>query len=250
LFYKIKSMYNNFKRVVHLMVPKRIIFKVEPYLRKVFSITKKGHNHCCTICNFKAKQWILLPNQDLLCPNCGSISRDRRLYLIVKKEFFTPSCNVLDFSPSRSLFRQFKREKNIQYTASDLSGNFIADAKYDITSISKESNSFDLILCYHILEHIVDDEKGMSELYRVLKPNGTLLIQTPFKEGKIYEDYTLTSETDRLKHFGQEDHVRIYSVAGLKERLQNVGFKIEILQFQKEVYFGFSDNETILKATK
>ena len=90
----------------------------------------------------------------------------------------------------------------------------------------------------------------MSELYRVLKPNGTLLIQTPFKEGEIYEDYSITTEAERLKHFGQEDHVRIYSINGLKDRLQNVGFKIEILQFQEEDYFGFSDNEQLIIAKK
>ena len=150
----------------------------------------------------------------------------------------------------RNHFCKWKKTKTVDYTASDLSGDFIADVTYDINQIPEKENTFDLIICYHILEHVIEDVKAMKELYRILKPNGTIIIQTPFKDGKIYEDYSIQSETERLKHFGQEDHVRIYSVAGLKERLQNVGFKIEILQFQKEEYFGFSDNETILIATK
>ena len=89
----------------------------------------------------------------------------------------------------------------------------------------------------------------ISELFRVLKPNGTVLIQTPFKDGEIYEDYAITSESERLIHFGQEDHVRIYSVDGLKKRLESVGFSIIVKQYEKDEYLGFS-NEIMLVATK
>ncbi|WP_130734581.1 bifunctional 2-polyprenyl-6-hydroxyphenol methylase/3-demethylubiquinol 3-O-methyltransferase UbiG [Flavobacterium sp. J27] len=243
-------MYNNFKRLVHLMVPKRMTFKIEPYLRAVFSITKRGKNHCCTICNFESNEWIIIENKDCLCARCGSLSRDRRLWNIISTHYLKDNIKVLDFSPSRPLYRAWKKQKNIFYSATDLSGDFIADTKYDITNIAQKTNSFDLILCYHILEHIIDDKKAMNELYRVLNPKGTILIQTPFKEGEIYEDYTITSEKERLKHFGQADHVRIYSVNGLKERLENVGFKIEILQFKKDAFLGFSDHETVLIAVK
>lgn len=244
------SIYSFLKRTVSLLITKKMLFKMEPFLRKCYTINKHGSKHECVICDFQSKEWVLLENKDYLCPNCGSLSRDRRLWDIISTKYLKNSLFVLDFSPSRSLYRKWKKQKNIHYTATDLSGNFIADAKYDITSIDKEDNSFDLIICYHILEHIIDDEKAMSELYRVLKPNGTLLIQTPFKEGEIYEDYSITTEAERLKHFGQEDHVRIYSINGLKDRLQNVGFKIEILQFQEEDYFGFSDNEQLIIAKK
>ena len=90
----------------------------------------------------------------------------------------------------------------------------------------------------------------MNEVHRVLKHNGTVLIQTPFKEGEIYEDYSITSEAERLLHFGQEDHVRIYSIDGLKNLLENSGFTISVTQFEKDTYLGFSDKETILFATK
>ncbi|VXB68527.1 SAM-dependent methyltransferase [Flavobacterium sp. 9AF] len=243
-------MYNIVKRIIKNSIPKRLVYKIEPFLRKLYSYSKKGNNHLCVICNFKMKEWVQLPNQDNLCPNCGSLSRDRRLYYILKEKYLSKNYTILDFSPSRSLFRKLKKEKNIDYLTSDLSGDFIADTKYDITNIPKDTNSFDLILCYHILEHVIDDQKAISELYRVLKPCGAILIQTPFKEGEIYEDYTITSEKERFMHFGQEDHVRVYSVLGLKERLQKVGFKIEVSQFKKDEYFGFSDNESVLIAKK
>ena len=243
-------MYNSLKNSLTQFIPKKFLFRIEPILRKCYAGFKRGNNHKCTICNFKASNWVNLPNQNLLCSNCGSLSRDRRLWQLLKEHYIKPNIHVLDFSPSRTLFRKWKKEKNLNHIASDLSGNFMADVTYDITKIPEKENTFDLILCYHILEHVIEDTEAMKELYRVLKPNGTVLIQTPFKEDEIYEDYTITSETNRLLHFGQEDHVRIYSVDGLKKRLESEGFSVSVKQFEKDTYLGFSDKETILFATK
>jgi ubiquinone/menaquinone biosynthesis C-methylase UbiE len=243
-------MYNSLKNSLTRFIPKKILFRIEPILRKCYAIFKRGNNHKCDICDFKASEWVPLPNHDLLCPNCGSLSRDRRLWQLVKENYIKNYIQILDFSPSRPLFRKWKKEKNVKHIASDLSGDFIANVAYDITKIPAKDNSFDLIICYHILEHVIDDVKAMSELHRILKPNGTVLIQTPFKEGEIYEDYSITSEAERLLHFGQEDHVRIYSVEGLKKRLESVGFSVVINQYEKDEYLGFSDKEIILFATK
>lgn len=243
-------MYNILKGQITSLLPKKTLFWLEPFLRKSYALTKKGTNHFCSVCKFHTSNFEKLTNSDLLCPNCGSLSRDRRLWQVVKENYIKNGNFVLDFSPSRSLFRKWKKELNINYTASDLSGDFIADVAYDITQINGENNYFDLIICYHILEHVIEDEKAMKELYRVLKPNGTILIQTPFKEGEIYEDYSITSEAERLKHFNQKDHVRIYSVAGLKNRLEKAGFLVKVIQHDADTYLGFSANEVILFATK
>lgn len=243
-------MYNSLKNSLNRFIPKKLLFRIEPILRKCYASLKRGNNHECVICDFKASDWVHLPNHDLLCPNCGSLSRDRRLWKILNENYIKANIHVLEFSPSRSLYRKWKKEKNVTHIASDLSEDFMADVNYDITQIPEEQNQFDLITCYHILEHVIDDIKAMSELHRVLKPSGTIVIQTPFKEGEIYEDYTITSETDRLSHFGQEDHVRIYSVEGLKKRLESVGFTVSVKQFEKVANLGFSDKEIILFATK
>lgn len=127
-----------------------------------------------------------------------------------------------------------------------MSGDFISDNQYDITSIPEGEDTFDLIICYHVLEHVIKDTLAMTELHRTLKPTGTLLVHTPFKEGEIYEDYSITSEEDRLLHFGQEDHVRIYSVEGLKNRLTQSGFEVEINQFKNEdIKHGLTQNEIV-----
>lgn len=243
-------MYNLLKNSITRFIPKKLLFRIEPILRKCYAVTKQGSNHECVICDFKASDWVQLPNNDLLCPNCGSLARDRRLWQLVKENYIKNDIQILDFSPSRPLFRKWKKEKNVNHIASDLSGDFMADVAYDITQIVEKENTFDLIICYHILEHVIDDVKAMSELYRVLKPNGTVLIQTPFKEGEIYEDYSITSEAERLLHFGQEDHVRVYSVEGLKTRLESVGFDVIVYRFERDTYLGFSANEIVILASK
>ncbi|MGA0041494.1 MAG: class I SAM-dependent methyltransferase [Flavobacteriaceae bacterium] len=124
--------------------------------------------------------------------------------------------------------------------------------KNDITAISEENNTFDLILCYHILEHVDQDEKALKELFRVLKPNGSVLIQSPFKEGEIYENSKVVKPKDRLRHFGQKDHVRIYSVNGLVSRLELAGFKVEVMTWSalESNPHGFKSKETTLLASK
>lgn len=243
-------MYNSLKNNLTQFVPKKILFRIEPFLRKCFALFKKGNKHSCIICDFKASNWVYLPNNDLLCPNCGSLARDRRLWQLLKNNYIKSNISVLDFSPSRSLFRRWKKVQNVKHVASDLSGDFISDVSYDITQIPTKEAQFDLIICFHVLEHVLDDIKAMNELYRVLKPDGTILIQTPFREGKIYENNKITSEAERLIHFGQEDHVRVYSILGLKNRLEQVGFNVEVKKFEQDLYLGLVENETILILNK
>jgi len=92
----------------------------------------------------------------------------------------------------------------------------------------------------------------MNELYRVLKPGGSCIIQTPFKDGEIYEDATIKTAEDRLKYFGQKDHLRIYSVDGLKDRLTNSGFEVKVNKFRedKENFNGLCKTEQVLIARK
>ncbi|REC47901.1 MULTISPECIES: class I SAM-dependent methyltransferase [Chryseobacterium] len=243
-------MYNFLKSIIKSFIPQNVLVKNEENFRKILKPLYKGKNHQCNVCETQLKNFAKLNNGDLICPVCGSISRTRRLYKLLNEEFIVPNIAILDFSPFRILYRKWKKKNNIQYFATDFGTDFIADYRYDITAITCKDETFDLIICYHILEHIVDDKKAMSELYRVLKKNGTVLIQTPFKKGEIYEDYSIVTEKERLKHFGQEDHVRIYSVEGLETRLKETGFNTEIRIFDEDVYLGLQKNETVIICKK
>ncbi|WP_246126043.1 class I SAM-dependent methyltransferase [Bizionia myxarmorum] len=138
------------------------------------------------------------------------------------------------------------------YITSDYLGEFQALKNLNIEAIDEPDNTYDVIICYHVLEHVKQDKKAMQELFRILKPNGICYIQTPFKEGDIYEDNSIITEKGRLEHFGQEDHLRFYSVSGLQSRLEEAGFKTQNLCFNEKAdnYFGFLENETIIIAKK
>lgn len=245
-------MYNSLKKLSKKLIPKRILFKYEPAFRYLVYLFHKGNKYQCNLCGKELKQFINLPEGDLLCPYCGSLARTRQLWQLLSSDYLKKGISILDFSPSRSQFRALKKNQTINYISSDLSGNFLGDKQYDITAIQTENELFDIIICYHILEHVEKDQTAMLELHRVLKKAGTCFIQTPFKDGDIYEDYSIIDGTERTKHFGQEDHVRIYSVEGLKFRLQKAGFKVEVKQFNetKDNKNGYRENETILLCTK
>ncbi|MDN3725175.1 class I SAM-dependent methyltransferase [Aequorivita sp. SDUM287046] len=237
------------KKIAISIIPKTILFKNEVLIRSIFAFHLHGKNHQCTVCGNGLKKFIEIPDGDLLCPFCGSRSRTRRLYSFLNENKLIHG-NVLHFSPSRSVYRLLNKKQEITYFSTDYEDEFLADYKYDITKIPLENDYFNLIICYHILEHIEDDKSAMGELHRVLKPSGTCIIQTPFKEGNIYEDFSITTAKERLEAFGQEDHVRIYSVEGLQRRLKVNGFQtVEIKTFPANERFGFME-ETVLIAEK
>ena len=243
-------MYSALKKFAKAIFPKRLLYKYEVPLRYLFAFQYRGKNNKCTICDHSFKKFIPLNKKEILCPFCGSRARTRRLYQLLWDRSLLKG-KVLHFSPSRSLYRILKKNRNIEYFSSDFEDEFIAEYHYDITNIDSADNTFNLIICYHILEHIIEDEKAMSELYRVLRPGGICLIQTPFQKGAdIYEDHSIVTREERLKAFGQEDHVRVYSVKGLANRLGKNSFKsVEIEEFEENAYFGLI-KETIITVGK
>ena len=244
-------MYLFLKRIIKKVFPRKLVFKIEPFLRKTYSLFFLGNKYHCAVCEGSFDRFIQLKNGELLCPRCGSLPRDRRLYDLLKKENLLQG-KLLDFSPSRALYRKFKKIPGAEYFSSDFANEFMADYQFDITAIKWEDDFFDLIICYHILEHIADDQKAMAELFRVLRPGGTMFLQSPFREGEIFEDPSVSTEEERHKFFGQKDHVRIYSVEGMSKRLSQAGFRVEVLQFKEQPFNrpGFSEKEIVVICKK
>lgn len=245
-------MYKILKRLVLIFLPQKTLFRIEPVLRSVLFVPYSGNKFQCNICGKHLHRFIQLEDGDRLCPYCGSISRTRRLYDLIEKNFLYSGIKVLDFSPSRSLFRLLKSKREIFYDSTDISANFLSDYHYDITALDISNEMYDLVICYHVLEHVIEDSKAIMELYRVTRKGGHCIIQTPFKEGEIYENPSINTDALRLKHFGQEDHVRMYSVSGLCERLESCGFQVSVTDFEElpDNKHGFNAHEVIIICTK
>ena len=245
-------MYEKVKNVAKKVLPRRFIESNERFFRKLVAIAYRGSEYECAICGFHMSKFVVLDNGNKLCPRCGSLPRTRRLFTVLNSEIGIQNKSILNFSPPRSIAARIRKENPEEYLAADFEGEFQAAEKIDITCINKSDKSFDLIICYHVLEHVIQDDLAISELFRVLKKDGTCLIQTPFKEGGTYENLAIKTPSERRIHFGQEDHVRIYSVNGISEKLKTAGFNVKELAFITDPAnkMGFSDNETILVATK
>ncbi|MGD2035476.1 MAG: hypothetical protein PVF73_10495, partial [Bacteroidales bacterium] len=142
-------MYNGLKIILRSILPKKILFRYEPFFRYILYQFYRGNDFQCNICGKKIKKF-LREKGDRICPSCGSLARTRRLWQILQADYLKKGINVLDFSPSRSICRKLKKDRSITYKSSDLSGDFLADYAYDITNIKSEENNYDLIICYHI----------------------------------------------------------------------------------------------------
>ena len=180
---------------------------------------------------------------NVLAPGTLSLERHRLLwlYLKYKTDFFIANKKVLHMAPEQCFLPIFKKMKNLDYTTADLYSP-IVDVKADILDLPFEDNSFDVVFCNHVLEHIEDDVKAMRELYRVLKPKGIGIFQVPqdLSLDNTYEDFSITSEEERKKHFGQYDHVRIYG-KDYFDRLRKVGFTVKEVDYSKTVSTGIVD---------
>ena len=200
----------------------------------------------------------LKSRKNALCPNCLSLERHRLMWYYLKKNtfFFTKKIKVLHFAPELCFVNRFKRLKNLDYITADLESPW-AMIKMDIHNIKFNNNTFDVIFCNHVMEHVKDDLQSMREIYRVLKPNGWAIIQSPqnWDLETTYEDKSIINPREREKHFGQADHLRIYG-RDYGKRLASVGFNVEennlVINLDKKTLIKncFSPNEIIYVCRK
>ncbi|MBF0596771.1 methyltransferase domain-containing protein [Faecalibacter sp. WQ 117] len=229
-----------FKKIMNI-VPRPLLIQGSYIVRPFIVWYMRGTRFVDPIDNQGYKN--LLPygyeNQrdNVLSPGTYSLERHRLMWLYLKNEtdFFTKSAKVLHIAPEQSFIKRFRNLKHLNYTTSDLESP-LADVKADICDLPFEDNSYDVIFCNHVLEHIPDDAKAMSELFRVMKPGGWGILQVPisYQRDVTYEDPTITSKEDRRREFGQYDHVRVYGMDYYK-RLENAGFIVEQVDYTKQI---------------
>ncbi|MET7030837.1 class I SAM-dependent methyltransferase [Sediminicola luteus] len=229
-------MKNIFKYILNT-VPRPLLIQLSYLARPLLALTLRGNKYQDPIDGKSFRKFLPYgyenPRENVLSPSTLSLERHRLLWLYLKNEtnFFTSRHKVLHFAPEQAFYKRFRQLDNLDYTTTDLNSP-LADIKADICSLPFTDNSFDIILCNHVLEHIPDDTKAMEELFRILKPGGWGVLQIPqdLNRETTFEDNSITDKQERAKIFGQYDHVRIYG-KDFFAKLRHIGFEVEEVDY-------------------
>jgi SAM-dependent methyltransferase len=219
------------------------LITVSYWVRPIITFYLKGNNFTDPIDGKSFRK--MLPygygkqRENALSPSTLSLERHRLMWLFLRDEtdFFTSTkkLKTLHIAPEQCFLSIFKKQQNLEYVTSDLESP-IADVKADICNLPFEDNSFDVIFCNHVLEHIPDDTKAMQELFRVLKKGGFGIFQVPqdLNIDITFEDNSITDKKERARIFGQYDHVRVYG-KDYFDRLREIGFKVNEIDYTKKI---------------
>tara|TARA_B100000809_G_C15058916_1_gene501623 strand:- start:441 stop:1214 length:774 start_codon:yes stop_codon:yes gene_type:complete len=214
------------------------------YVFRIFApLVYKGNKVECPVCEKSFRKFLsygsdVAHRDNILCPYDLTLERHRAMWLYLKghTDFFTkPDLKVMHIAPEQCFHGRFKKQTNLNYTTGDLMSP-IADLHFDLHNIPLDDNTYEVIFCNHVMEHVKDDLQCMKELYRIMKPGGWGIMQVPIdaSRNETYEDWSITDPKEREKHFWQYDHVRLYGL-NYSKRLEEAGFKVDIIDFSKEL---------------
>ena len=212
--------------------PRPFLIRMSYLFMGLFKPLLKGNLVECPVCGSTFRNFLpygVNSRSNVLCPACLSLERHRLIWLYLQKQsdFLTRPRRLLHVAPEQCFYNRFKQYAHIDYVTADLESP-IADFHFDLHEIPFEAHSFDMILCNHVLEHVTDDRKVLSEFFRILRPGGFAILQVPldpYRES-TFEDPSITDPWLREKYFGQKDHVRVYG-PDYPGRLRECGFIVE-----------------------
>ncbi|MGI9542972.1 MAG: class I SAM-dependent methyltransferase [Cyclobacteriaceae bacterium] len=213
-------------------IPRPMLQRVSRFFVWFLALFYRGKKVQCPICQHRYHKFLPYGRKgrpNALCPNCLALERHRLLWLFLqqKTDFFSRPKKVLHIAPEVCFTDRFEAMENIDYITADLESPW-AKVKMDIHQIPFEEDTFDVVMCNHVLEHVENDIKAMQEIHRVLRPGGWAFLQIPFfipVPEETQEDPNVTSSKERERKYGQNDHVRLYG-KDYKQRLEKGGFKV------------------------
>ena len=227
-------------KIILNRVPRPLLIKLSYVVRPFIAFYLKGNKYTDPIDNKSFRKFLpygyQVQRQNVLSPSTLSLERHRLLWLYLTNEtnFFTSKKKVLHMAPEQCFLSRFKK-LNHEYITADLDSP-IADVKADIVNLPFNDNSFDVIFCNHVLEHVQDDTKAMKELFRVMKKGGMGVFQVPqdLNRDVTFEDNSITDPKERAKIFGQYDHVRVYG-RDYFDKLRSIGFNVEEVNYSQKI---------------
>ncbi|MFO7615679.1 MAG: methyltransferase domain-containing protein [Bacteroidales bacterium] len=212
-------------------LPRPLLIRLSYPFRSLIRPFLSGNRVSCPVCSRSFSRMLpygVVPRPNVLCPSCLSLERHRLiwLYLIRVPGILTFPVKLLHVAPEQCFHGRFRKMGHIDYVTADLESP-LAEYHFDLHSIPFDSDTFDLVLCNHVLEHVEDDRRVMGEILRVLSPGGLAILQVPQDPGLevTYEDPGITDPREREKHFGQKDHLRLYG-KDYPVRLREAGFNV------------------------
>ena len=229
------------------LIPRPVLQRVAEWIVPVVGLLYLGKGKQCPLCGCQRRKFLpygyVTPRENALCPNCLSLERHRLLWLWLVREsdigrgaMALPK--MLHIAPEVALMRKFRKmyaSTPDRYVTADLESP-LADMHFDVQQIPLEAESFDAIICNHIMEHVEDDGKALRELYRIMRRGGWGVILSPveLEREKTFEDDTITDPAERTRIFGQYDHRRIYG-RDYAARLREAGFEVYDIDYKNEL---------------
>lgn len=219
----------------------------------IYRIKYFGSHRYCVVCDKHSKKFLpygVESRKDACCPLCGSVERDRLNLIFLRKQtnlFDGRPKSLLHVAPEAAFKKIFSQAAGKGYLTADLMAEDVME-KMDITNIQHPDESFDIIYCSHVLEHVPDDRRAMREFQRCLRQDGWAVLNVPVTAEKTFEDPSITCREERLRLFGQTDHVRKYG-PDYKDRLVDAGFRVtvfspkDLLSSSDIEYYGLKNPE-------
>jgi hypothetical protein len=238
--------------------------RLKPLAREIYYLLRGllyvGNTKVCPCCEWHFRKFLpctqtFVPG--VACPRCGSLGRHRLMWLYFsnRTRLLYDRLRVLHFAPEFCIQRRLRSLSNIGYISADLNSPW-ARTRIDVTHIGVPDNTYDIVLCSHVLEHVPQDRVAMKEICRILKPGGWAILQVPIRWNRsTYEDPGIVTPEEREKAFGQNDHVRIYGNDYL-DRLRDAGFDATVDQYiqtfkpEQIERYGLPPNEGLIVSWK
>lgn len=221
-------------------LPRTLLQRLAGWMMPLVGLWYRGNRYKCPLCGRRYRK--LLPygyvtsRENALCPHCLSLERHRLLWLYLERKttLFKSLPHLLHIAPEVCLMRHLKphyKSSPERYQTADLESP-LADLHFDIQQIPLADESFDVVICNHLMEHVEDDLRAMRELHRILKRGGwgVLLSPVDLKRATTFEDDSITDPKERTRIFGQYDHRRLYG-NDFSDRLREAGFEVEDLDY-------------------
>ena len=228
-------------------LPRTLMQRVAGWTVPVVGLFYIGSGRKCPICGAQRRRFLpygyVTQREDALCPSCLSLERHRALWLCLTGDNeLTFGGRMLHIAPEvcfKKRLRQMMQRAEGKYVTADLESP-LADMHFDVQSIPLPDSWADIIICNHLLEHVADDRRALSELYRIMAVGGWGVLTVPVdtERESTFEDDTVTDPAERTRIFGQYDHRRIYG-RDYEDRLRAAGFAVRVV----DVSASLSDEE-------